>query len=80
MGVSVSPCITRVVFHDSLRVYAMLWSLFREVGRWFPDEYVHLGGDEVPFDCWKVRLAGCAFCWGYVLPEPCVPVTHKACK
>lgn len=47
------------VCHHSLRVYAMLWSLFREVGRWFPDEYVHLGGDEVPFDCWKVRSWWC---------------------
>ncbi len=43
------------MLHHSQRVYALLWSLFRELGRWFPDEYVHLGGDEVSIDCWKVR-------------------------
>lgn len=34
--------------------YGMLWTLIREVVERFPDAYLHLGGDEVPFDCWQV--------------------------
>lgn len=33
-------------------VYQSLRNLFTEVVRVFPDQYLHLGGDEVPFDCW----------------------------
>lgn len=32
--------------------YNFLQRLFIEVLAVFPDKYVHLGGDEVPFDCW----------------------------
>uniref|UniRef100_A0A182JLR9 Beta-hexosaminidase n=1 Tax=Anopheles atroparvus TaxID=41427 RepID=A0A182JLR9_ANOAO len=32
--------------------YTFLGSLFREVIEVFPDRYVHLGGDEVGFECW----------------------------
>lgn len=35
--------------------YNTLWLLLREVAQVFPDSYLHLGGDEVPFDCWQVR-------------------------
>lgn len=35
--------------------YALLWKLLREAAAVFPDSYIHLGGDEVPFDCWKVQ-------------------------
>jgi hexosaminidase len=34
--------------------YEALWALLREAAAAFPDTYVHLGGDEVPFDCWQV--------------------------
>ena len=34
--------------------YELLWSLLLEVAAVFPDMYIHLGGDEVPFECWKV--------------------------
>lgn len=36
--------------------YALLWKLLREAAALFPDSYIHLGGDEVPFDCWQVHL------------------------
>nr|XP_037285327.1 beta-hexosaminidase subunit alpha-like isoform X2 [Rhipicephalus microplus] len=33
--------------------YAFLKELFAEVADVFPEQYIHLGGDEVDFDCWK---------------------------
>lgn len=33
--------------------YDFLKSLFTEVTERFQDQYIHLGGDEVNFDCWK---------------------------
>jgi N-acetyl-beta-hexosaminidase len=34
--------------------YEALWALFQDAATVFPDTYFHLGGDEVPFDCWRV--------------------------
>jgi len=33
--------------------YTFIRSLMGEVAQVFPDKYIHLGGDEVGFDCWK---------------------------
>jgi N-acetyl-beta-hexosaminidase len=45
--------------------YEFMASLLGETRRVFPDAYFHLGGDEVPFDCWLVRHAP-VWCWAFL--------------
>ncbi|CAK1584912.1 unnamed protein product [Parnassius mnemosyne] len=33
--------------------YKLIRDLFQEVQTWFPDKYIHVGGDEVEMDCWR---------------------------
>lgn len=35
--------------------YQLIWQLLHESSSWFPDAFVHLGGDEVDEGCWQVR-------------------------
>ena len=36
------------------KVYVFMKKMFQEVYKVFPDPYVHLGMDEVYYDCWWV--------------------------
>jgi N-acetyl-beta-hexosaminidase len=59
--------------------YALLWAFLREAAGLFPDTYLHLGGDEVPFDCWQVRASAPvepAILLGVICSTPTVLLMH----
>jgi len=41
---------------DLNSTYDFIKTLFGEVAQVFPDSFMHLGGDEVNFDCWKSNV------------------------
>ena len=36
--------------------WPFLENLYTEIVKVFQDDYIHIGGDEVSFTCWSVRL------------------------
>ena len=56
--------------------YALLRRLFTEVSALFPDEYLHVGGDETGTNCW------CALPFSHVcsLAFTCVCVRTTLCE
>ncbi|XP_072462454.1 beta-hexosaminidase subunit beta [Notamacropus eugenii] len=56
-----TPCYKRSEKTDSFgpvnpilsSTYTFMSNFFKEISRVFPEDYIHLGGDEVDFDCWE---------------------------
>ena len=40
--------------------YDFLTTFYKEVQDLFTDKFVHVGGDEVSFDCWEACIAASA--------------------
>ena len=39
------------------QTYEVVNGVFKEIQEMFPDEFIHLGGDEVSFNCWKNKTS-----------------------
>ncbi|CAH1786172.1 unnamed protein product [Owenia fusiformis] len=63
------PTFTGPMDPSKQSTYSILYKLFNEVNDVFVDQYIHLGGDECPYECWKFNKDVWAFMkkmhWGF---------------
>lgn len=65
-----TPCFTNHTFNGKFgpidpsrdQNFKFMRSLLKEIDNVFPDDYIHIGGDEVNYDCWFVLVAFIFLC------------------